>query len=827
MKNISIIIFLLAFCGISAQDIVTLEPIPTCTNDCTGSLNIMIDPSLLDPDQTLPFDVEITNVATQESYDYTMSQYQQLINGSFFCEGDYEIVIHLSEYCTWTGEFTIESSDQNTFPLSASVTHATEVGLCKNGAIDLTIDTPGDYNYYWIYYETGGASDSKYLSDTEDVSNLGGGHTYCVTVTDEFCGVATQCWDIVCCWETNLALSHSCETGCIDLSINNSNNDFYNVVWKFNGNIIQTASNIDGYDGQEDLCIVENSGEYTVEVSSQCGTVESSIVVDPCACIDVELTYLGNVESCQYPSQQSNSGGISINVTGTTNYTVLWSNGGTGTSINKLVTGWYTATITSGNCTITRSYQICCCDYDSENPPISPVVLCAESEGEFAITDADVFSPSTATSYDGSITVIAPGAKSYVWFSEGSVVGYGKTLSGLGPGTYCVQVLTGCGEESDYECYTLVDCSQVNINVSGSVTNTCQGYSVGAVSVAVSGGIAPYKYFWSNGSKSAAISKLAQGQYCVTVSDASGCKGNACFTVGLNQLVTIRNGCVFTTTCNAIVVSSINIGSYTEVNPLDCRYRDSYCNDRYYLGSTFVGTRLVDVGNCTIEERCLTNNQLYQIHDGSLVTGTVGPAFDPSGCFLCHSYSYCYFPSLNIATNLQQIFNGIVTQIPGDTRCDEGGDQFNCYVKVYCNGQYVGEGCDENCDISACFLRLGRESGIYNNLDLQDSEEVTQGGETKVLYNLQNNFGDKKVSVIIKPNPANDYIEISGEVLSDLDNLKISIYSFNGEQILTLKEVNLKNGICQVQIDNLAPGPYRVVLFKSGGVVFQSTIIKI
>lgn len=55
------------------------------------------------------------------------------------------------------------------------------------------------------------------------------------------------------------------------------------------------------------------------------------------------------------------------------------------------------------------------------------------------------------------------------------------------------------------------------------------GLTVGAVSVSISGGLAPYDILWSTGDTTATVSNLTGGTYSVTVSDAGGCSqsGNA------------------------------------------------------------------------------------------------------------------------------------------------------------------------------------------------------------------------------------------------------------------------------------------------------------
>ena len=75
-----------------------------------------------------------------------------------------------------------------------------------------------------------------------------------------------------------------------------------------------------------------------------------------------------------------------------------------------------------------------------------------------------------------------------------------------------------------FELSTGVTCSTT------STDSTC-GQQNGTATVNASGGIAPYSYAWSNGDTQSTVSNLSQGNYTVTVTDATGCESECMITI--------------------------------------------------------------------------------------------------------------------------------------------------------------------------------------------------------------------------------------------------------------------------------------------------------
>lgn len=88
----------------------------------------------------------------------------------------------------------------------------------------------------------------------------------------------------------------------------------------------------------------------------------------------------------------------------------------------------------------------------------------------------------------------------------------------------------------------------ITSNYNGSPIS-CNGAADGSVSVAVSGGVMPYTYLWSNGATTAVNSGLIAGTYSVVVTDANGCPATS------NTVTVTEPGALSTSTITATQIS--------------------------------------------------------------------------------------------------------------------------------------------------------------------------------------------------------------------------------------------------------------------------------
>jgi gliding motility-associated-like protein len=231
-------------------------------------------------------------------------------------------------------------------------------------------------------------------------------------------------------------------------------------------------------------------------------------------------------------------GAINITVSGGTSpYTYLWSNGATTEDISGLAAGDYNVTVTDANgCNKNMQFTV---ETDVSTITVTPVVtntICAAAFGSINITVSGGTSPYT-----------------YLW-SNGATT---EDITGLKAGTYTVTITdaNGCSTTST----STVEAISVPITVTPVVTNTTCTASIGAISLIVNGGTAPYTYLWNNGVTTPNISGLAAGTYSLAITDANGCTTNMPFTVGTNIIPV-------TTTVDTVICANLLPFTWNNIN---------------------------------------------------------------------------------------------------------------------------------------------------------------------------------------------------------------------------------------------------------------------
>ncbi|MBI5914959.1 MAG: T9SS type A sorting domain-containing protein [Bacteroidetes bacterium] len=344
----------------------------------------------------------------------------------------------------------------------------------------------GPYSFSW---SNGG--------NTAQINNLSAG-TYTLTLTDEDDCTATASVDITQPPILNANASATGETsvgaGDGTATANPSGGvPGYTYAWS-NGETTQTITGL-------------TAGNYTVVVTDANGcTSAQTVTVTSFNCVGFGVSMASTNPSCN----GSSDGTATATVAGGTGpYTFLWSNGQTTATATGLAAGSYTVSATDDNgCEATGN-----------------VTLTAPAALNLTVQQTNVACHGEAT---GTASVDVTGGTAgydFDWSNGAS----GASQTDLAAGSYTVSVTDANG------CTASV---QVNISeppaLTGNVTaagESAVGANDGTATAAMSGGVAPYSFEWSNGATTSTINGLAPGQYCASVTDANGCTFTGCATV--------------------------------------------------------------------------------------------------------------------------------------------------------------------------------------------------------------------------------------------------------------------------------------------------------
>ncbi|MCF8374699.1 MAG: T9SS type A sorting domain-containing protein [Bacteroidales bacterium] len=508
-------------------------------------------------------------------YYYSWSNTSTLGSLNGLAAGTYNVTVTDSNGCTANAGATVTQPT-----LLAATIAGGNVGCfgAGNGHADLTASggTP-PYSYLWTNGET-----------TQNISGLSGG-VYGVTVTDANNCTATASTTIIESPQLNLShtqvniLCNGNSTGSIDLTISGGTPSF-TILWS-NGA------------ATEDLTAIA-AGTYSVTVTDANGCVATlgTIITQPAVLV-------ATASATNLKCFQDNTGAVSLVVTGgVAPYSYSWSNSSTLGSLNGLAAGTYNVTVTDANgctanagATVTQptilaasiaganvncngnangaadltvtggtpaytylwnggevtedltglsggTYSVTVTDANNCTAPAS-VVIVEPAALTLSNTQVNVLCNGNST---GSIDLtIAGGTPSFtILWSNGAAT---EDLTAIAAGTYSVTVTDANGCVATLG--TIITQPAVLVATASATNLKCFQDNTGAVSLVVTGGVAPYYYSWSNGSALGSLNGLAAGTYDVTVTDANGCTANAGATV----------------TQPAILVASIaggNVGCY-------------------------------------------------------------------------------------------------------------------------------------------------------------------------------------------------------------------------------------------------------------------------
>nr|WP_262914209.1 choice-of-anchor L domain-containing protein [Portibacter lacus] len=195
---------------------------------------------------------------------------------------------------------------------------------------------------------------------------------------------------------------------------------------------------------------------------------------------------------------------------GTIPYSFSW-NGPDGmmssdANIENLSSGEYFVTITDGNaCNKVASFTVQPAKKIEVDFTVFPISCFGESKGQIFFAASGGRPPFT-----------------YNWTGPNGFTANTNNIMGVPAGNYFVTYtdLAGCSETFDFFIEQPSQALSANISIPDTI---CFGTTNGKLSVAPSGGTAPYTIEWSNGFTQANNVSLAKGVYNVTVTDSRSC----------------------------------------------------------------------------------------------------------------------------------------------------------------------------------------------------------------------------------------------------------------------------------------------------------------
>jgi len=394
--------------------------------------------------------------------------------------GTYTVVVTDKNGCSQTLSATINQPVK----LVSSVIAAKDVTCFggSNGSINISVvGGTHPYKYSW-----------SNGTDVQDLLDIKAGK-YSLTITDaNGCSDATISATIkeptllvVQIGKVTDIIQYGLSNGAVDVNVSGGVIP-YKYSWS-NGAISQDIAAVPG-------------GNYSLKVTDANGcekTINATINQPPP--LLVKLLSVQDIKCAE-----DKNGNISIDVTGgVAPYSYKWSNGDSTKNLNNISAGDYSVTVTDAN----GHKQILSAKIAQPSAIIAQLNL-----SKNLLCNGD---------NSGAVQVTVSGGHQpykYAW-SSGQTT---EDLANIAAGEYSLSVTdaTGCKQTLK----TTITQPEAFASKVGEVRNVvCKADKKGEIHIDVSGGVAPYKYSWSNGEKSKDVVALPAGSYSVRITDTNGC----------------------------------------------------------------------------------------------------------------------------------------------------------------------------------------------------------------------------------------------------------------------------------------------------------------
>ena len=401
--------------------------------------------------------------------DYDWSTSESTPNIDNLVEGNYSLTVTDSNGCYGSTTFTINEPSEMVVNLFITQSNGIDPAL---GEVIITGGTP-DYDIMWCNF------------DTNNQTTLEPG-LCSVTITDASGCEQTFNFEIfepleV---EANTDFGSCADTCDSEIILNITGGDSpYNVMWNNSGTgMIQNGL----CDGLYAYTVTDNFGTEvmgTVNLVSEQSSLSIFASYDSLVCIGSTLN------------------SISLSVSGgETPYIYLWNTQDSTAMIDSLTVGIYTVLVTDSlGCTAVDTIELLSYDSLALTSNITPA-SCGAANGSIDISILDTVD-----------------IQSFNWSNSETT----EDISGLFAGNYAVTL----GDE--FGCthnYNFVVFSDSDFMVTSVVNHeNCDGSNDGDITLAITGGTAPYTITWSDSTDDNPKENLTEGAYGVTVTDDIGC----------------------------------------------------------------------------------------------------------------------------------------------------------------------------------------------------------------------------------------------------------------------------------------------------------------
>ncbi len=564
-------------------------------------------------------------------YSYSINGVQFVSSPTFtgLASGNYLVTLRDSKGCTDFANVTI--IQPNLLQAFVDSTHNILCNGDTTGAIYITV-TGGNGGNSFVW--------SNGLT-TEDITGIGAG-TYNVAITDSK-GCSTSTGVTI----SQPALLVVVLAGHADVTCNGGNNGSIDIN-VFGGTPLYTYSWTNGATNEDLNALTIGTYAVTVTDANACTATFTTSISEPAA---ITSTLTKTDVTC--PGASNGSADLTVSG-GVSPYTYLWSNGATSEDLSNVTGGTYTVIITDlNNCTAANSITIneglpltisgvvtdVLCNGGSTGAIVTTVSggipaytynwsnsatgpdLNNISAGNYTVTVADVNSCSASASFvvsqpaglvvsattvnvgcaggsNGSVDITVYGgvfAYTYNWSNSST----NEDLHNISGGNYDVTI-TDANLCTLTATYTIAEPSAI-VSSTTHTDVSCHGADDATANLTLSGGTAPYTFFWSNFLATQNVAGLHGGLYFVVITDANGCEKRDSALIAEPQVLQFDSVLIKDISCYNSNDGAVHVYVSGGTQPYVYNWSDnSHADSLASLQNGVYAVTVIDAHNCTV-----------------------------------------------------------------------------------------------------------------------------------------------------------------------------------------------------------------------------------